>query len=1029
MNYSSIRCFLWDIMQHPIKQKAFSLVWENDSSKQEGVINEFYTMRNWQNPAFEALKDAHYMILNAPTGSGKSWMMCLLSAFKMQNNPSLRTIISVPQTIIASGFLEAKIQMPTGEKIHWKIKHNFCEKSSQSTVNNLIKWVERNECNSLEDRAVICTHATLIHLHKKLKNLKKTELLNDVLVWIDEAHHVKNIESENMGVFNNSLGAVVSYIVNQENNNIQLGLTTASFFRGDRCSLLTQSMELKFERFNLPYDEYLKTMKHLKSFSIDFLLCGPQYHKAIELLIKERKAKDIIYIPHPVSGCSSGNKMQEVAQIIEGYGSPEQDITGPLVVAGKSQDSYKILNLVDENLRNEKKKFLKDPILKNDRNALDVIIALGMFKEGADWIWADRSIITGARSSLVDMIQMIGRLFRDAQGKEHVEVFQLLPFSLDQQNEDEFSQNLNDYLKAIFASLILENIFNPVKIKMLQGPKDKKQQSSGDDEHKADWLSQAVPNQVEQQALMEDVMNQLVEIKASNKEKFAEVSSLKEEYNKVVPDFIKTKYGVDEHSQEVADHVWNLFARRTAINSGISVENITLNLLQKIDPLDCIIRYTSNVCSIKTFEQFREAIQINRPQWKSFEDARSCVRSLNLKTMKQYNSYKLGEIPYLKDFPNIPKAPFEVYKKEWRGWGDWLGTGTIASQNRQYMPIEEAKIWVRSKNIKTNKEWRLLVKEANFPKDIPKNPAQTYKHNGWKTWADFFNTNNSRLIKWRPFEEVCRFMHSLKLKSEAEYLDYIYGKRTDLPPLPNDIPKSPWSIYKKEWDGMGHYLGTNVVAPRLRIYASYDDAEKFACELGLQRKEDWFLYVKGGMPHLAKLPNDMPATPDKTYRRLQYGSKWKGWRSFLGIKGLTNKEKSKSWRSYGLAKKIVQSLHLQTVSNWNLYIQKKMQNLSPLPFDIPKNPDQVYIEWESWPIFLGAERNRFDGSREFLLYEEAIKFVHPLGLKNQKEWHAYSHGEYKHLPSLPLNIPSIPSKVYKNKGWINLKNWLGKKDE
>lgn len=644
-------------MEHPIKQKAFSLVWENDSSKQEGVINEFYTMRNWQNPAFEALKDAHYMILNAPTGSGKSWMMCLLSAFKMQNNPSLRTIISVPQTIIASGFLEAKIQMPTGEKIHWKIKQNFCEKSSQSTVNNLIKWLERNECNSLKDRTVICTHATLIHLHKKLKNLKKTELLNDVLVWIDEAHHVKNIESENMGVFNNSLGALVSYIVNQENNNIQLGLTTASFFRGDRCSLLTQSMELKFERFNLPYDEYLKTMKYLKSFSVDFLLCGPQYHKAIELLIKERKAKDIIYIPHPVSGCSSGNKTQEVAQIIEGYGSVEQDITDPLIVAGSLQHSYKILNLVDENLRKEKKKFLKNPILKNDRNALDVIIALGMFKEGADWIWADRSIITGARSSLVDMIQMIGRLFRDAQGKEHVEVFQLLPFSLDQQNEDEFSQNLNDYLKAIFASLILENIFSPVKIKILQGPKDKKQQSSENDEHKADWLSQAIPNQVQQQALMEDVMKQLVEIKASNKEKFAETSNLKEEYNKVIPEFIKTKYGIDEYSQEVADQVWNLFARRTAINNGISVENITFDVLQKIDPLDCFIRYTSNVCSIKTFEQFREAIQKN-----------------NIKKEERWNrnyTYLLKDIQD-NQFSHIPKDHEIIINGERIKIGSWF---------------------------------------------------------------------------------------------------------------------------------------------------------------------------------------------------------------------------------------------------------------------------------------------------------------------------------------------------------------------
>ena len=52
-----------------------------------------------------------------------------------------------------------------------------------------------------------------------------------------------------------------------------------------------------------------------------------------------------------------------------------------------------------------------------------------------------------------------GSTFECEDGKWHVEVIQLLPFSLDQQN-DNFRENLNNYLKAIYASLILEDILD-----------------------------------------------------------------------------------------------------------------------------------------------------------------------------------------------------------------------------------------------------------------------------------------------------------------------------------------------------------------------------------------------------------------------------------------------------------------------------------------------------------------------------------------------------------------------------------------
>ena|ERR1019366_2541027 len=56
---------------------------------------------------------------------------------------------------------------------------------------------------------------------------------------------------------------------------------------------------------------------------------------------------------------------------------------------------------------------------------------------------------------------MIGRLFRDVAGKSRVDVHQMLPFTLDQTDKEQTRQSLNEYLKAILLSLLLENVIGP----------------------------------------------------------------------------------------------------------------------------------------------------------------------------------------------------------------------------------------------------------------------------------------------------------------------------------------------------------------------------------------------------------------------------------------------------------------------------------------------------------------------------------------------------------------------------------------
>ena len=832
---------------HPdqfIRQNAFKLNWQNNPQQPENLTDGFYAMRDWQIPAFELLKNAPHMILNAPMGSGKSWLMCLLSAFKMQENQSLHAIIAVPQTIIAPGFIEAKIIMPDSTKLHWLIKHDLCNGKKTKTVEYIIKWLHSRP-TSFNDRTIICTHATLLALHTKLRDVNQLHLLNDLLIWIDEAHHVKNTATEGNAVDSNSLGKLVTHALTSSACNAELGLTTASFFRGDRCSLLTPDMEAKFKRFNLPFDEYFKSMKHLKSFSYDFLLCGPDYFKALELILKQRRGKDIVYIPHPTSQHSTGNKYKEVETIVDIYHS----------VHGHNEkgNKLKILDLVNETGRIEKKEFLNSGNLKENRDALDAIITLGMFKEGANWIWADRIIIVGARSSLLDMDQMIGRLFRDAEGKEHVEVIQLLPFALDQQDPEAFQENLNNYFKAILATLILENILNPVSIKARKTlqPSDDNALNTYPSEGNKNWLSLAIPDEAKQELIVRDVCHNLF-------------GCTSREEREQVAQRVLENHGIIEHKKEVANQILNMFSRRSINMDGISSEDIHIDLIYKTDPLDFLLRYTSRACNLDTFQKLRDAIALSKISWRPFEEARDFTRSLNLKNQSDWFKYRKTDT-----FPeNIPAYPNEAYaNKGWISWGDWLGTGRIASRDYVYLPFEDARTRVRSLNLKNNKEWRIWAKTSK-PQNIPSSPDKIYLNQGWISWGDFLGTGSIGSTEkiFQSFNAAKALAQKLGFKTRLEWESW--------PERPQDIPSNPSKAYANEgWTGWGDFLGTGTVAHFEKQFRSFHDARTFTHRLSLKGKEDWARWSKSNMR-----PADIPSEPSRTYAE----KGWAGWKDWLG---------------------------------------------------------------------------------------------------------------------------------------------------
>ena len=102
---------------------------------------------------------------------------------------------------------------------------------------------------------------------------------------------------------------------------------------------------------------------------------------------------------------------------------------------------------------------LKDPAHKNDRYHVDVIIALGMAKEGFDWIWCEHALTIGYRSSLTEIVQIIGRATRDAKGKERSRFTNLIAEPTAEQSA--VAEAVNDMLKAISASLLMEQVLAP----------------------------------------------------------------------------------------------------------------------------------------------------------------------------------------------------------------------------------------------------------------------------------------------------------------------------------------------------------------------------------------------------------------------------------------------------------------------------------------------------------------------------------------------------------------------------------------
>jgi hypothetical protein len=242
-----------------------------------------------------------------------------------------------------------------------------------------------------------------------------------------------------------------------------------------------------------------------------------------------------------------------------------------------------------------------------------------------------------------------------------------------------------------------------------------------------------------------------------------------------------------------------------------------------------------------------------KKQYRDFQSAREFVRCLGLKNHKEWQEYcKSGN-----KSDDIPADPNQTYKKDFKGVGDWLGTGRVADQNKVYRSFLEARKFVRSLELKNQKQWQEYCKSGNKPDYIPSNSNVTYKKD-FKGWGDFLGTENiaSQEKIFRSFLEAREFVRKLGLKNQKEWS--VYRKSGN---KPDDIPSNPNATYKKEWKGFGDWTGTENIASFNKVYRSYKEAREFVRKLGLKNKKEWQEYCKSG-----NKPDDIPTNPWDVYK-------------------------------------------------------------------------------------------------------------------------------------------------------------------
>ena len=577
------------------------------------AVNEL-GMREMQAKAYEA-RDKRFLLIKAPPASGKSRALMFIALDKLAHQGMKRVVVAVPEKSIGRSFKNTKL-MPYGFFADWTVAPYFNLTDVSNEKDKKMRFIEFFRQKSA--KVLVCAHATLRNAMKELDD----EEFNDTLLAIDEFHHTSADANSNLGdvvrrVMNNSTGHIVAM--------------TGSYFRGDGIPVLRAEDEARFYPVTYNYYEQLNGYKFLKNLVLGYHFYHGSYLDHLAEVLDTTK-KTIIHIPSVNSRASTGlSKYTETSEIIKIIGEivfkdynngiyTVKTADGRMLkVADLVEDSSKERNLVQGYLQKMKK-----------RDDMDIIIALGTAKEGFDWQWCEMCLTIGVRGSLTEVIQIIGRCTRDCEGKDTARFVNMI--AMPDAEQADVKVAVNDFLKAITASLLMEQVMAPswnFKTYMDEDEDD----DSGNTANTVvieglKPLSSAKARQIVEQQLDDlkaDVLNNEMIVKAISGSTTAETIN-----NVLIPKVIRERYpDLDEEEVEmVREHFVadTLFKGSEVImdkcsesesegnrliklsNRFVNIDKLSINLIDSINPFQRAYEVLSKSVDAPTLRIIQDTI-------------------------------------------------------------------------------------------------------------------------------------------------------------------------------------------------------------------------------------------------------------------------------------------------------------------------------------------------------------------------------------------------------------------------------------
>ncbi|MBX9944708.1 MAG: DEAD/DEAH box helicase [Reyranella sp.] len=402
-------------------------------------------MRPMQERTYER-RGEQYLLIKSPPASGKSRALMFIALDKLHNQGLKQAIIVVPEKAIGASFNDEPLTA-SGFWADWGVvpKWNLCNApgTDGGKVNAVKAFLEST------DKVLVCTHATFRFAVDKFG----VEAFDDRLIAVDEFHHVSVSPDNKLGLH---LGEFIA------RDRVHIVAMTGSYFRGDAEAVLSPADEARFDTVTYTYYEQLNGYEHLKQLDIGYFFYSGSYADDIQKVINPAE-RTIIHIPNVNARESTKDKIREVEHILEALGEWQgtDSATGFQLVKTAEGRMLRVADLVDDDpfKRERVSAALKDPAQKNNRDHVNIIIALGMAKEGFDWIWCEHALTIGYRSSLTEIVQIIGRATRDAPGKVRARFTNLI--AEPDASQEAVTEAVNDTLKAIAASLLMEQVLAP----------------------------------------------------------------------------------------------------------------------------------------------------------------------------------------------------------------------------------------------------------------------------------------------------------------------------------------------------------------------------------------------------------------------------------------------------------------------------------------------------------------------------------------------------------------------------------------